>query len=78
MCSECVSSHLIQRTTPALFGTPHSVRLVPHLDVIGDAAAEVGPTLSMFVIPAAYLLMRRPREAGAGRWLPWRRRRGEA
>jgi len=32
------------------------------------------PLLSMFVIPAAYLLMRRPREEEAGRRLFWRRR----
>ena len=33
------------------------------------------PLLSMFVIPAAYLLMRRPREAKASRWVFWRSRR---
>ena len=29
------------------------------------------PLLSMFAIPAAYLLMRRPREAKARRWAFW-------
>ena len=33
------------------------------------------PLLSMFVIPAAYLLMRRPRESNASRWAFWRSRR---
>jgi Cu(I)/Ag(I) efflux system membrane protein CusA/SilA len=32
------------------------------------------PLLSMFVIPAAYLLIRRPREQAAPRWAFWRRR----
>jgi len=32
------------------------------------------PLLSMFVIPAAYLLMRRPRERKASRRMFWRRR----
>ena len=47
------------------------------------AATMVGgmitaPLLSMFVIPAAYLLMRRPREAGARRWAFWRSRHATA
>ena len=29
------------------------------------------PLLSLFAIPAAYLLMRRPREAKARRWAFW-------
>ncbi|CAN5134857.1 CusA/CzcA family heavy metal efflux RND transporter [soil metagenome] len=33
------------------------------------------PLLSMLVIPAAYLLMRRPREARTSRWAFWRKRR---
>ena len=33
------------------------------------------PLLSMFVIPAAYLLMRRPRSASTSRWAFWTRRR---
>jgi Cu(I)/Ag(I) efflux system membrane protein CusA/SilA len=36
------------------------------------------PLLSMFVIPAAYLLMRRPREHATSRWAFWRRRREAA
>lgn len=36
------------------------------------------PLLSMFVIPAAYLLMRRPRESNASRWAFWRSRRAPA
>ena len=36
------------------------------------------PLLSMFVIPAAYLLMRRPRESNASRWAFWRSRRATA
>jgi Cu(I)/Ag(I) efflux system membrane protein CusA/SilA len=32
------------------------------------------PLLSMFVIPAAYLLMRRPREGRPSRWAFWRAR----
>ncbi|CAA0244261.1 Cation efflux system protein CusA [Klebsiella pneumoniae] len=36
------------------------------------------PLLSMFVIPAAYLLMRRPRERKASRWTFWRRRHAAA
>jgi Cu(I)/Ag(I) efflux system membrane protein CusA/SilA len=36
------------------------------------------PLLSMFVIPAAYLLMRRPREARTSRWALWRSRRAMA
>ena len=33
------------------------------------------PLLSMFVIPAAYLLMRKPREPSPRRWAFWRVRR---
>ena len=33
------------------------------------------PLLSMFVIPAAYLLMRRPRSASTRRWALWMRPR---
>ena len=36
------------------------------------------PLLSMFVIPAAYLLMRRPRERRRSRWAFWRSRRATA
>jgi Cu(I)/Ag(I) efflux system membrane protein CusA/SilA len=36
------------------------------------------PLLSMFVIPAAYLLMRRPRERGASRLAFWRTRSAPA
>jgi len=36
------------------------------------------PLLSMFVIPAAYLLMRRPRAPKASRWTFWRRRHAAA
>lgn len=36
------------------------------------------PLLSVFVIPAAYLLMRRPREAKASHWVIWRSRRATA
>ena len=36
------------------------------------------PLLSMFVIPAAYLLMRRQREPEAARMAFWRRRRATA
>ena len=36
------------------------------------------PLLSMFVIPAAYLLMRRPRDAQARRWAFWSSRRETA
>jgi Cu(I)/Ag(I) efflux system membrane protein CusA/SilA len=34
------------------------------------------PLLSMFVIPAAYLLMRRPRERKAFRLAFWRKQHG--
>ena len=36
------------------------------------------PLLSMLVIPAAYLLMRRPRERRVSRFAAWRRHRAPA
>lgn len=41
----------------------------------GTSGMITAPLLSMFLIPAAYLLMRRPREAKASHWRFWAIRR---
>jgi len=63
---------------PIMWGTGTGSEVMQRIAAPMVGGMITAPLLSMFVIPAAYLLMRRPREAGAGRWLPWRRRRGEA
>ena len=45
---------------------------VPPPNMMGTRPPMItAPLLSMFAIPAAYLLMRRPREAKARRWAFW-------
>ncbi|MEO5771741.1 MAG: CusA/CzcA family heavy metal efflux RND transporter, partial [Burkholderiaceae bacterium] len=58
---------------PIMWGTGTGSEVMQRIAAPMVGGMITAPLLSMFVIPAAYLLMRRPREAKARRWARWRR-----
>jgi Cu(I)/Ag(I) efflux system membrane protein CusA/SilA len=59
---------------PIMWGTGTGSEVMQRIAAPMVGGMITAPLLSMFVIPAAYLLMRRPREQAAPRWAFWRRR----
>jgi len=59
---------------PIMWGTGTGSEVMQRIAAPMVGGMITAPLLSMFVIPAAYLLMRRPREHAAPRWPFWRRR----
>lgn len=59
---------------PIMWGTGTGSEVMQRIAAPMVGGMITAPLLSMFVIPAAYLLMRRPRESGASRWMFWRHR----
>jgi len=59
---------------PIMWGTGTGSEVMQRIAAPMVGGMITAPLLSMFVIPAAYLLMRRPREQAAPRWPFWRRR----
>jgi Cu(I)/Ag(I) efflux system membrane protein CusA/SilA len=57
---------------PIMWGTGTGSEVMQRIAAPMVGGMITAPLLSMFVIPAAYLLMRRPRERGASRWALWR------
>ncbi len=62
---------------PIMWGTGTGSEVMQRIAAPMVGGMITAPLLSMFVIPAAYLLMRRPRERRASRWVFWGKR-GEA
>ncbi|WP_439590548.1 efflux RND transporter permease subunit [Hydrogenophaga sp.] len=60
---------------PIMWGTGTGSEVMQRIAAPMVGGMITAPLLSMFVIPAAYLLMRRPREPAASQWMFWRRRR---
>jgi Cu(I)/Ag(I) efflux system membrane protein CusA/SilA len=58
---------------PIMWGTGTGSEVMQRIAAPMVGGMITAPLLSMFVIPAAYLLMRRPREHGVPRWAFWRR-----
>ena len=63
---------------PIMWGTGTGSEVMQRIAAPMVGGMVTAPLLSMFVIPAAYLLMRRPREPKASRWTFWRRRHAAA
>jgi Cu(I)/Ag(I) efflux system membrane protein CusA/SilA len=63
---------------PIMWGTGTGSEVMQRIAAPMVGGMVTAPLLSMFVIPAAYLLMRRPREHATSRWAFWRRRREAA
>jgi Cu(I)/Ag(I) efflux system membrane protein CusA/SilA len=63
---------------PIMWGTGTGSEVMQRIAAPMVGGMITAPLLSMFVIPAAYLLMRRPRERKAARWRFWGRRHGTA
>jgi len=63
---------------PIMWGTGTGSEVMQRIAAPMVGGMITAPLLSMFVIPAAYLLMRRPREAETRRWAFWRRGRATA
>jgi copper/silver efflux system protein len=57
---------------PIMWGTGTGSEVMQRIAAPMVGGMITAPLLSMFVIPAAYLLMRRPRERQARRWAWWR------
>ena len=60
---------------PIMWGTGTGSEVMQRIAAPMVGGMITAPLLSMFVIPAAYLLMRRPRQHAAPRWAFWRKRR---
>ncbi|WP_454909569.1 efflux RND transporter permease subunit [Variovorax gossypii] len=60
---------------PIMWGTGTGSEVMQRIAAPMVGGMVTAPLLSMFVIPAAYLLMRRPRELKVSRWAFWRSRR---
>ena len=58
---------------PIMWGTGTGSEVMQRIAAPMVGGMITAPLLSMFVVPAAYLLMRRPRAQGAHRWAFWRR-----
>ena len=63
---------------PIMWGTGTGSEVMQRIAAPMVGGMITAPLLSMFVIPAAYLLMRRPRDAQAWRWAFWSSRREAA
>jgi Cu(I)/Ag(I) efflux system membrane protein CusA/SilA len=63
---------------PIMFGTGTGSEVMQRIAAPMVGGMITAPLLSMLVIPAAYLLMRRPRERRAPRYVFWRRHRAPA
>ena len=63
---------------PIMWGTGTGSEVMQRIAAPMVGGMITAPLLSMFVIPAAYLLMRRKREAKTSRWALWRSRREAA
>jgi len=63
---------------PIMWGTGTGSEVMQRIAAPMVGGMITAPLLSMFVIPAAYLLMRRTRERKASRWVFWGRRRETA
>ena len=63
---------------PIMWGTGTGSEVMQRIAAPMVGGIITAPLLSMFVIPAAYLLMRRPRAHAMPRLAFWRRRRGVA
>ena len=59
---------------PIMWGTGTGSEVMQRIAAPMVGGMITAPLLSMFVIPAAYLLMRRPREQKTSRFAFWRRR----
>ncbi len=60
---------------PIMWGAGTGSEVMPRIAAPMVGGMITAPLLSMFVIPAAYLLMRRPRSASTRRWALWMRPR---
>ena len=69
---------IIAGLLPIMFGSGTGSEVMRRIAAPMVGGMITAPLLSMFVIPAAYLLMRRPREAKARQWAFWRSRRATA
>ena len=63
---------------PIMWGTGTGSEVMQRIAAPMVGGMVTAPLLSMFVIPAAYLLMRRSRERKASPWMFWRRHRAAA
>jgi len=63
---------------PILLGSGTGSEVMTRIAAPMVGGMVTAPLLSMFVVPAAYLLMHRSRAGRRGRWLPKRREHGEA
>ena len=63
---------------PIMWGTGTGSEVMQRIAAPMVGGMITAPLLSMFVIPAVYLLMRRPRERDSQRWAFWRTRREAA
>ena len=63
---------------PIMWGTGTGSEVMQRIAAPMVGGMITAPLLSMFVIPAAYLLMRRPREAKPSRWAFWKSHRATA
>ena len=63
---------------PIMWGTGTGSEVMQRIAAPMVGGMITAPLLSMFVIPAAYLLMRRPRGAKTSRWAFWRSHRAAA
>ena len=60
---------------PIMWGTGTGSEVMQRIAAPMVGGMITAPLLSMFVIPAAYLLMRRSRGRKASKWTFWRSRR---
>ncbi|MGH6627509.1 MAG: efflux RND transporter permease subunit, partial [Burkholderiaceae bacterium] len=69
---------IIAGLLPIMWGTGTGSEVMRRIAAPMVGGMITAPLLSMFVIPAAYLLMRRPRERQTSRFAFWRSRHGTA
>jgi Cu(I)/Ag(I) efflux system membrane protein CusA/SilA len=65
---------IIAGLLPIMWGSGTGSEVMQRIAAPMVGGMITAPLLSMFVVPAAYLLMRRPRQQAAPRWAFWRRR----
>jgi copper/silver efflux system protein len=65
---------IIAGLLPIMWGSGTGSEVMQRIAAPMVGGMITAPLLSMFVVPAAYLLMRRPREHRWVRWTVWRRR----
>jgi len=63
---------------PIMWGTGTGSEVMQRIAAPMVGGMITAPLLSMFVIPAAYLLLRRPREAKSSKWAFWKGLRAAA